>query len=419
MSKNPYLIDQVVQNPDMFFGRREELALLQDQIRQGMSVAVVGMPRIGKSSLLFQFAYQTRRRSDSFVLVYLDLHDSRFHTVSGLLSMILKRIDVRTHRRYRFGHVRRMETFVQAIEQIHDDGFCVVLCLDEIDVLIKHSSFDRAFFEAWYQLSYEGKLLFVTASRDSLTEVMQYQNEPLPLADLFIQVRLACLSQKESRVLLTQPFRRGRTQRILPPRYVQTALQLAGGHPYFLQMAGFLLWEHGAIEATLWREKFIELAEHSLRQLWAELSIEEQAVASHIAGKSVTLPDGWENTQNHLLQRGVLQFNDRGRLHLFTPLLVEWIKEGHLAEQTADAHRSDLAVDHVRPLSDANRTLLLSYMLISLLFASTSTWVIWQFLFETTAYLLMTFVMSWLLILFVINQATQGKLLAWLKKWLK
>lgn len=419
MSKNPYLIDQVVQDPDMFFGRRQEFALLQDHIRQGMSVAVVGMRRIGKSSLLFQFAYQTRRRSDSFVLAYLDLHDSRFHTVSGLLSMILKRLDVRVNRKYRFAHVRRMDVFVKAIEQMHNDGYRAVLCLDEIDLLLKHPGFDYEFFEAWNQLGREGKLLFVTASGNPLADVMQDNNDPMPFCQLFTQMNLAGLSQSDARVLLTQPFRRARTQRILPPRYIRTALQLAGGHPYFLQIAGLLLWQHGAIEAPLWREKFIELAEQPIDELWAGLKNEEQIVASHIAGKNVVLPDAWQNTQAHLLQRGVLELNERGRLYLFTPLLAEWIKEGRLEEQTDDDDGHHSAVYHAPSLSYANKTLLLSYILISLLFASTLTWVTWQFFLETTIYLLAIFVISLLLTLLVINQVTQGQLLAWLKKWLK
>lgn len=419
MSKNPYLIGQVVQDPDMFFGRRQEFALLQDHIRQRMSVAVVGMRGIGKSSLLFQLAYQTRRRSDSFVLAYLDLHDSRFHTVPGLLSMILKRLDVRINRKYRFAYVRRMDAFVEAIEQMHNDGYCAVLCLDEIDLLLKYPGFDHEFFQAWHQLGREGKLLFVTASRNPLADVMQHNDHPMPLSQLFTQINLAGLSQSDARVLLTQPFRRGRTQRILPPRYIQRALQLAGGHPYFLQMAGFLLWRDGAIEAPLWREKFIEIAEQPLDELWGGLNNEEQIVTSHIAGKNVTLTDEWQNTQAHLLQLGVLQLNERGRLHLFTPLLADWIKEGRLEQETKDREAHDSAIEHAPSLSYANRSLLLSYILISLLLASTLTWLTWQFFLETMIYLSAIFVISLLATLLVMNQVTQGQLLAWLKKWLK
>ena len=414
----PHFISKVVQDTEMFFGRREELAQLQDHARKSKSVAVVGMRRIGKSSLLFQFAYQIRKRSDSLVIVYLDLHDARLHTVSGLLTATLTGLDARLNGKYRLGEVTKIETFINAVEQMHEDGFCPVLCLDEMEELMAHECFDHDFFETWYQLGHEGKLLFITASRAPLADLIKPSGEVSPFCNLFTQLNLAGLDRNDAHVLLTQPFRRARQRQVLPPRYIHHAIELAGGHPYYLQIAGSLLWEHGPMDPPLWREKFITVARKPLYQLWTELSADEKIVARQLAGVETTLADGWVDVQKHLLELGVAERNDRGRVNLFTPLLVEWIKSGELTEVEADGSVGDLSKPS-EELQDAERTVLLTYTVMGLLSASALAWLVMQFVSGDPIYLLITFVTGFLFTLIGVNKITNGQYLEWLNRLLK
>jgi hypothetical protein len=55
---NPYSAGGMVIDPAMFFGRDDELRRIRDRLRKGDSTSVVGLQRIGKSSLLYQLAHQ-------------------------------------------------------------------------------------------------------------------------------------------------------------------------------------------------------------------------------------------------------------------------------------------------------------------------------------------------------------------------
>ncbi|MGB0389310.1 MAG: AAA family ATPase [Ardenticatenaceae bacterium] len=416
MKNNPYLIGQVVQDAEMFFGRREELALLQESIRKNRSVAVVGMRRIGKSSLLYQLAYQFRRRSDTQLIAYLDLEDSRYHKVSGLLTGALRIWYARLRdKAYSFRKVNKMEVFIEQVTQMKENGFQPVLCLDNVEEIMGHKGFDSDFFEAWHQLGRDGNLLFITASRTPLTDILKQGDDGLPFCNIFTQLDLAGLSRDNARALLISPFRRARQRQVLPPNYTHHALQLAGGHPYFLQIAGSLLWQHGAIEAPQLREKFIPLAREPLYELWRGLSADEKTVASHLAGHKTDLPNFWVDIQEHLVRLGIAEENDRRRVHLFTPILVEWIKSGELEEMEAQRGIDD-ANKRARPLQNRQKALLLGYTLIALASAAGLAWLVWQFVSQEPPYLLIAFVAGLLSVLLLINRLTEGQFLEWLKR---
>ncbi len=56
---NPYTPGGMIKTPAMFFGRAQALHRIRDRLRKGDSTAVVGLRRIGKSSLLYQLAHRT------------------------------------------------------------------------------------------------------------------------------------------------------------------------------------------------------------------------------------------------------------------------------------------------------------------------------------------------------------------------
>jgi len=146
MTKNPHVIGQAVQDPDMFFGRQKKLVRLRDRLRKGESTAVVGLRRMGKSSLLYQLAHQTEALPESVAAAYLDLHDPRCRTVPGLLTAALQELGARLGDRSRFGEAPTMEAFAEAVRQMRKDNLRPALCLDEMEKLMERDCFDRDFF---------------------------------------------------------------------------------------------------------------------------------------------------------------------------------------------------------------------------------------------------------------------------------
>ena len=80
---NPYIPGQPVNNPDLFFGRRETLTSIRESLVKGRRVFVVSGPhRMGKSSLLRQVGYQL---PDEFLAVRLDLLEEEAPKLDWLL----------------------------------------------------------------------------------------------------------------------------------------------------------------------------------------------------------------------------------------------------------------------------------------------------------------------------------------------
>ena len=69
---NPYSAGPIVTDAEMFFGREEELRCIRDRLRKGGSMAVIGLRRIGKSSLLYQLAHQADQLPEGAVAAYLE-----------------------------------------------------------------------------------------------------------------------------------------------------------------------------------------------------------------------------------------------------------------------------------------------------------------------------------------------------------
>ncbi|MEZ4641989.1 MAG: hypothetical protein R3E31_04490 [Chloroflexota bacterium] len=133
MSNNsPYIPGNTVRDTDMFYGRIDELAELTNAIGKGSSKAVVGLRRIGKSSLLYHLAHHAVL-PDHIAITYIDLLDARYHTVSGLLGGILHGLNQVTNHRYSPPDSVDITGFTTIVTRIKSDGYQPVICLDELD----------------------------------------------------------------------------------------------------------------------------------------------------------------------------------------------------------------------------------------------------------------------------------------------
>jgi AAA+ ATPase superfamily predicted ATPase len=91
---NPYNYSTVVTDPNMFFGREAVLRVLYTRLTNMQSTSVVGLRRIGKSSLLYQLA---RTLPDTlgqdYVPLYIDLQDPRYRTVSDFVQTVAVKLN--------------------------------------------------------------------------------------------------------------------------------------------------------------------------------------------------------------------------------------------------------------------------------------------------------------------------------------
>ena len=332
-SSSPYILGPTVQNKAMFFGRLQEIAILQGAIEKGSSKAVVGLRRIGKSSLLYHLAHHAAL-PDNIAIAYLDLLDARYHTIPNLLNGILQRIDRATGGRYQFDLVSEMGAFTDAIERVKRDGYQPVICLDELERLMSHpETFDRSFFEGWRALGSMGTIAFITASRVSINDVVQHNGETSPFANIFTELPLAGLDKVSARALLTDPFRAA-GRNVPAPAYVDQTLLFTGRHPFFVQIGGDELWHNGAVNRKAFQQNLANATLNPMKQLWQDLRATEQTAALRLATGKGAVPR-WEEAQHHLETIGLAEKDDRGQVRLFSDLLSEWLKKG-IFQQSAD-----------------------------------------------------------------------------------
>jgi len=329
---NPYSAGGIVEDPAMYFGRHEELNRARDRMSKGDSTAIVGLRRIGKSSLLYQLAHQTDALPDHVVIVYLDLQDPVHHRPLDLLSSALHHLNERLNHRYNFPPVKSLSDFSMAVKQIAADGFQPVICLDEIEELTDRDAFDDVFFECLRSLGNQHVLAFVTASKESLDVLIKRNKLTSPFYNIFIDLNLAGLSDEAARTLLTEPFSKAG----LPVPFndhVNYVLELVGHHPFYLQIAAYHLFEaqrKGVVDHQSLRKKVVQDARQHFRTLWRHLSTDRQGGLKKLADAW-----DWEYIQKELEDCGLIE-GPSADPRIFSDLFAQQIRKGSLEPDDDD-----------------------------------------------------------------------------------
>jgi hypothetical protein len=191
------------------------------------SVSVVGERRIGKSSLLYHVAQLgTERLGADYVCYYLDLQ--RVLSTAEFYARACAALDAEgdTHL-----------DFERAIA-----GKKVVLCLDEFEQVVGNRAFGPDFFSVLRSLAQTGELALVVATQHTLPDLYRDGAIPTsPFFNIFTLLRLGPLSEAEARELVKQPAER--VGHAFSEDDVNFILNLAGAHPYRLNVAAALLYE--------------------------------------------------------------------------------------------------------------------------------------------------------------------------------
>jgi len=244
---NPFFYGGRITEPAQFVGREAELrriftALETAQEGQAQHISVVGPRRMGKSSLLFHVTqiYQQRlSRPEKYRFAYIDLDDARCHSLPGLLHCILQSLDA--------PHPNQptLEQFQDILGKFQaKQGVAPVLCLDEFEHLTQRKAeFPDAFFEAWRSLGNSSRVVFITASKDSLYDLIQQGSLTSSFHNIFTLLPLAEFTEADARALLA------RSDHPFSPSQIDALLRLTGRNPAKLQIAASLFYETPSLDA--------------------------------------------------------------------------------------------------------------------------------------------------------------------------
>jgi tRNA A-37 threonylcarbamoyl transferase component Bud32 len=295
--RNPFFSRQRITDPACFHGREQEIEALYSAIITHQSRSIVGERKLGKSSLLTaiaQPAIMARYGLDPerLLFLYLDLEGMASARRSDFWIEVLDRLSAilppghlleQTERLLNSGELR-FTTVRRLLRRVRDAGLDLILTLDEFEGLARNPSFEPDFYGELRSLAGELGTVYITASKRDLYDLTYHHADTLssPFFNIFSEMTLGLMRGEEAHILLARLSAQGQGSGFCDEE-IELALELAGPHPFFLQVAGFHLYElpgRGEPKSPdiydQAARRFNAEAEDHFRYLWSQLDAEEQ-----------------------------------------------------------------------------------------------------------------------------------------------
>ena len=277
---NPFVCGPPVA-PEGFYGRQRERSDIRNRIgaRSPQSINLVGLWRSGKTSLL----RLVREKPEEFfraqqkpLVVYLDLQNSCFHTPEGLREGlrrgIKQQIGDEPWKREESDDPFAVE---DGLQDVKERGWRLVVQLDEFECIGARLAAFREWGQDWRAKASAELLTLMVASRRPMHEIYKTLELASPFDNIFSTTVLGALEPEAWRQLVRDGL----------PEVLAADLEmidaLAGGLPYYVQMAASCLWQTGD-EAAMHRE-FEFQVRGCWQRLWGSLSVPEQNIAKKAA----------------------------------------------------------------------------------------------------------------------------------------
>ncbi len=282
---NPFEFGSPV-SPHRFYGRRKEILDVKNRIGaiSPQCINIVGLRRNGKTSLLRYI----KERSEEFfqpeqkpLIVPFDLSNSKFHTPEGIIEGIRRGIKKLTgeepwSRKYNEDPFEVED----GLQLVCDRGYRLIVMLDEFEAISRRLEKFQDWGEDWRSKASEGLLTMVIFSKRPLSEIYQPLSLASPFGNIFSSTILGALEEDAWQSLV----KNGLSNNVGAQATLSWIDDLAGGLPYYVQMAGAMLWQHGDREQA--RKEFIFQATPRFQELWDDLTEIERHALRHAAGVS-------------------------------------------------------------------------------------------------------------------------------------
>lgn len=286
---NPYQSRSPVGDSALLFGRWHELREAAAFIGAAQSVALVGPPRIGKSSLLLELmrppAWAGLGLGDANLFVYVDCEalgeaepGAIFGRLAGEIALALGARGLPPEPALEQAALRPARMALEAaLRKLGQRGLRVVLALDGFERLAANGRLDVSFFNALRSVATRYQVVFLSASARPLIELtFSGSAEEIlssPFFNIFASIFLGCLEGPEARRLIREPAERAGSP--FAPADVERLYALAGGHPFALQVACRHAFALGGHSAEAERRALSELHLH-FEQIWEALTPAER-----------------------------------------------------------------------------------------------------------------------------------------------
>jgi hypothetical protein len=359
VTTNPFTFGNPIRDPSRFVGRRAEIRQIVSRLTSSAheSTSVVGERRMGKTSLLNYLVHPEVAPvlgldPQAYCLVYLDFQGLTDITPGRFWQRVLGKMARAACDPALAGQMKdlaaRSDFDLFDLEDLFDAvGACqvtTVLLLDEFEYVTQNPNFGSDFFGGLRALAIHHCLALVPATRRELVDLCHSDEiKGSPFFNIFANVVLRPMPGPDLDDLW-QGYATG-SRWDVGAEHKELVLRLGGGHPFFVQMAGYYLIEGLArgLSAQPLRDfvaaEFDQQAEAHHTYLWSHCSESERVTLLATLGLSrqkpsrKTSPSVENLTRLHsraaldlisLGRRGLLS-GANGLYALFSPSFERWV----------------------------------------------------------------------------------------------
>ena len=326
---NPYINRLPIQQPQDFYGRSSELTRIYERVKavRPQSISMVGVRRIGKSSLLRAIHHPENRRQylpnpQEYVFVLMDLQARRNVEVTDFFQYIYSELQKEYRGRLQVNVEPDYDGMQKVVQTFQDAGLKLIFLWDEFESVTRNQKFGPEFYAYFRALANNFNVAYITSSADQLQSLCHAKEiSDSPFFNIFTNLRLGPFKLEEARQLITEPSAKAERPLAL---YADFVLDIAGCFPFFIQMACsalFSLPRGGRVDSKKAKEIFLEEARPHFKEYWEKFTESERAVVVALA-RDRRPPREHAFALKDLTQAGFVH-NEK----LFSSLFTEFVRE--------------------------------------------------------------------------------------------
>jgi len=242
--RDPFKFTAVVEDTTNFYGRTRNITYLLDQIANHKPIALYGIHKIGKSSLLRRVQQRVNAYMREITPVWIEL-DATVKDGNDLFRLVLEKLSIDITNDHRI----TIETFRSRLRQFHEREMqkrvvhSILLIIDEYPYMIP-DSFGRNGLNDYIEilgmfksLQQEGWFNFLPCGRSSaLSRTVQWPSGENPFVGIFQESFLGPLSEEETREMVVTLGKRAGI--VFKDEALARIYSLTNGHPLFARTLG-------------------------------------------------------------------------------------------------------------------------------------------------------------------------------------
>jgi hypothetical protein len=337
---NPFADNAGIVTGDRFVGRQSEINEIHARVLGKLygNLAIVGLPRIGKSSLVWNALIPLKEKllQEKHILAYISISsgDSAINFFKGLALAILDEIefekdlvdiyrrlesiynDIKSNQNDRFEFLNQVKKFCKFCKR---SNLHTTFILDEFDY--SENIFSVADFQFLRELSTlpETKICLVTISRRTIQELEPENGAISNFYGVFSELRLQLFSESDLKAYWERVENLGLE---ISEEYKNQVFYFVGSHPYWMDMVNYHVFNGTKAEKKSSIELLSEIGSELKKFLWDNYDdiislMEKEGLKSHfiqaVVGPVVNLTQmGIERLTKYGLLQPILARNKYG-----------------------------------------------------------------------------------------------------------